>query len=107
MSKLFWDHLIAFETLELDIKQVINAPEELDEMRNLIDEILHHRILGIIFDHLPEEHHEEFLNLFHKAPFDTKLINYINKKSGKDIEAVIKMEADLILTELTGDIKKR
>jgi len=107
MSKLFWDHLIAFETLELDIKQVINDPEELDEMRNLIDEILHHRILGIIFDHLPEEHHEEFLNLFHEAPFDTNLINYINEKSGKDIEAVIKMEADLILTELTGDIKKR
>lgn len=108
MSKLFYDHLIIIEELE-GILRDVEEPEEKEELHRLVDEIVHHRVLGCILDYLPRVHHEEFLDRFHKAPYDESLINYLQEKTAKeiDIEEKIKEEVGKLKKELLAEIKKR
>lgn len=107
MSKIFYDHLIIIEEVEGVLRGV--EPEEKEELHRLIDEMIHHRVLGCILDHLPRKHHEEFLDRFHQAPYDESLINYLQLKTAKeiDIEAKIKEEVGKLKKELLAEIKKR
>ncbi|MGB6882108.1 MAG: hypothetical protein WBD86_02315, partial [Microgenomates group bacterium] len=65
MSKIFYDHLIVFEEVDRYIKDTVETHEERDELWQIVDEIVHHRVLGCVLDKLPKEHHEEFLGKFH------------------------------------------
>ena len=105
MSKLFFDHLIILEDLEAEIKEVAESPEEKEELWQLVDEILHHRILGCILDSLPAEHHHNFLEMFHQSPHDERIIHFLNKKIEGDIEGVIREEIKLLEKEILEEIK--
>ncbi len=105
MSSIFYDHLISLDELEKLLKESIETPEEREELWRLIDEIIHHRVLGCIFDNLPNNHHEEFLSKFHNSPHDLDLISYLNKKIGKNIEELIKQEVNALALELLAEIK--
>jgi hypothetical protein len=51
---------------------------------------------------LPEEKHEAFLQSFHLAPDDAKLL----KSLGKDIEDEIKKVGEKVKKEVLGEIKR-
>ena len=68
MSKLFYDHLITLDEIEVVIKKNASSKEEKEELWALVDEIVTHKVLEKVLDKLPREHHEEFLELFHKCP---------------------------------------
>ena len=104
MSKLFFDHLIAFEEVDIIIKKVASSLEERDELWQLVDEMVHHRVLGCVLDKLPSKHHEEFLGKFHSYPHDTALIDYLNQKSGKNVEKAIADEIKLLESELLKEL---
>ena len=104
MSHIFYDHLIVLEELEHHIRQTTSSNEEKEELWNLIDEIVHHRIIGCILDNLPSDYHEDFLDKFHKFPHDEELINYLNDKSGKKIEELIINEVESLNKELLEEI---
>jgi hypothetical protein len=106
MSKIFYDHLIILEELEHHVKNVCETTDEREELWNLIDEIIHHRVLGCIMDKLSHEHHDEFLCRFHEAPYDGDLISYINDKLDieENIEDTIKKELESLTTELLGSL---
>lgn len=108
MSKIFYDHLIVLEDLENAIRQEQLEPEEREELHQLIDEMIHHRVLGCILDHLPREHHEEFLGRFHQAPYDENLILYLQEKTPKeiDIEEKMREEVERLEHDLIVEIKK-
>lgn len=108
MSKVFYDHLIVIEDLEDKLRGVEDT-EEKEELHRLIDEMIHHRVLGCILDHLPREHHEEFLEKFHAAPYDDSLIDYLQKKTPQevDIEEKIRTEVAKLKKELLKEIKKK
>ena len=106
MSKLFFDHLVEFEEIEKQIKKVAKTPEEREELWGLVDEIIHHKVIGCILDKLPRQHHEEFLELFHKSPHDEELLfGYLRKKVGDNIESLIKQEIGGLASELLEEIK--
>ncbi len=109
MSKIFYDHLIIFEEIDNALKGEGLEPEERDELHQLIDEMIHHRVLGCILDHLPREHHEEFLERFHQTPYDEGLIQYLQEKTPKDldIEEKIKEAAEQLKQELLLELKKK
>ena len=110
MSKIFYDHLIVLEEIKIHIDKVTKSPEEKEELWQLVDEIIHHRILTSILGKLPEEHHQDFLNKFYKSPHDESLISYLNEKINEDVEIFIKNEADLLsneLLQLMGGKKKK
>ncbi|KKR30581.1 hypothetical protein A2715_00155 [Candidatus Woesebacteria bacterium RIFCSPHIGHO2_01_FULL_39_32] len=106
MSNIFYDHLIILTEVETEIKNVTESPEEKEELWNLVDEIIHHRILGLILDALPREHHEEFLIRFHQAPHDERHLKYLNEKTEKDIEEVIREEIKMLEKEILEQIRK-
>ena len=106
MSIVFYDHLIALEELEHHVKKVSESRDEIEELWQLIDEIVHHRVLGCIFDKLPQEYHHEFLEKFHTAPYDEKLMSFINDKLDveEDIEEYIKSDLYRLSEEILGQI---
>jgi len=105
MSKIFYDHLIVFEEVETEIKKAAETSEERKELWCLVDETIHHRVLGCILDKLPGEHHHEFLTKFHKKPHDETLIDFLKERGGQDFEEVIKGEIEALNSELLEQIK--
>ena len=105
MSKVFYDHLIILEEVETEIKNVTETPEEKEELWKLIDEIVHHRILGSILDVLPREHHEEFLTKFHEAPHSEYLLSFLDERTEESIEEIIRKEIKNVEKELLLEIK--
>ena len=62
MSKIFYDHIIVLEDVDNEIKSIAHSHEERDELWQLVDEIIHNRVLGKLLDVLPKESHQEFLD---------------------------------------------
>lgn len=115
MSKLFFDRFIVFEEIEIELKKLDMSSEEKQEFNEIIEELLHHRIIDRVLTHLPRDHHEEFLTKFHKAPHDETLINYINERISEacraqnraieeSIEHHIHDEVQKLKKEILGDI---
>lgn len=100
MSKIFWDSVIDTKGLEREINKIARSPEEKYELWALVDEIIHHRVLGCIVDKLPREHHEEFLSEFSKRPHDENLWDILKTKAVHDIEVFIVKE----IRDLTDEI---
>lgn len=106
MSKLFFDHLIEFKKIDKEIKKVAKSQEEKEELWGLVDEIVHHKVMGCVLDKLPRDNHEEFLDIFHTSPHDEELIfSYLRTKVGPDIEENLKAEIAKISEELLGEMK--
>jgi hypothetical protein len=100
MSMLFYDHLIVIRGLETKIKKSAPSNEERQELWLYVEEIIHHNVLECCLDSLPEEHHQEFLKKFHEKPHDKSLLDYLNEKTGKKMEKIIKAEIKKLSKEL-------
>ncbi len=105
MSKVFYDQLIALEEIERKIQLTSLSPSEKETLWRIIDEIIHHRILGCVLDNLPVHHHHDFLTRFHQAPSDEKLILYLSERTGKDAEKLIKEEITSLTKELLEEFR--
>jgi hypothetical protein len=101
-GKLFYDHLIIIEEI---IAVAGNDPKLLD----LVDQTLQNEILDVIFTYLPREKHEEFLEKFHAAPHDARLMQYLKDNSPVNIELAILDRANKtkrkLLRHLTPGLK--
>jgi hypothetical protein len=104
MSKIFFDHLVVFEKIDLEIKNAAKVPEEKEELWQIVDEIVQHHVLICILEELPREHHEDFLDKFHSHPYDSGLIRYLNKKTNSDIEEIIREKVKSLEKEILEDI---
>ena len=104
MSKVFYDHLVILEEVEITLSSHELSPEEKKEIHQMIEESVHFRITTRILDHLPRPHHKKFLDLFHKAPHDEKILDFLKEKV-TDIEKHIKEEVALLEKELLKEIK--
>lgn len=100
MSILFFDKLIVLDKVERKIKKMSSTSEEKLEFFQLVEEIIHHKVLGCCLKNLPECDHGEFLEKFHSAPYDEKLLEYLDEKTKKDMKKVIKEE----IKKLTKDL---
>lgn len=111
MTRLFYDHLISITRVELVIKKNVTSKEEQEELWQLVEDMVHHKVIHVILDALPREDHKEFLEEFSKAPHDEAHIHYLKDRTGKDIEAVIQKELvqmeEELLRELLATSKRR
>jgi hypothetical protein len=106
MSKLFFDHLVELKEVDRQIKKVAKTAKEREELWGMVDEIVHHKVIGCILDKLPREHHEEFLEIFHKSPHDQDLlIGYLRSRISDNIEDLIKQEIGDFSADLLQDLK--
>jgi hypothetical protein len=104
MSKLFFDHLISFEEVNLEITKSASSKEEQEELWQLVDEMIHHRVLGYILGKLSQESHEEFLTKFHSAPYDEGLFDYLKEKIGQNVEELVRQELGSLAFEILEEI---
>lgn len=107
MSKIFYDHLIILKDVETYIRGVVESEEEKHELWQIVDEIIHHRVLGCILDKLPHRHHDEFLQKFHKTPHDESLLGFLNERIEETIEELVKAEMELLTSEILREIKEK
>ena len=105
MSHIFYDHLIIFEEIEAEVKKVAKTPEEKEELWSLVDELIHHRSLEAILDSLPQELHTEFLDKFHKAPYDEGLMEYLKEKISENFEEILRTELGNLAYEIISEIR--
>lgn len=105
MSKIFFDNLITLEEVEIEINNISETQEEKEELWDLVDDIVNHRMMITILDILPPQHHEEFLSRFYDAPHEESHLNYLNKRIEGDIEEVIKKEVGNLKKELLQEIR--
>lgn len=104
MSKLYYDHLIDLGELESYIKSVAQTLEEKQELWQIVDELVHHKIMECVLDQLDEEFHGEFLRKFHEAPHDETLIEYLTQKiKNSDIEDLIRNQATTLTSEIQSE----
>lgn len=106
MSKLFYDHLIVMEQVEIHINNHAQSKEEKEELWGLVDGIVRTRVMDIILTKLPKEHHTEFLEKLSLFPHDERLMDYLKEKV-EDIEDEIKKEVNLLASEVTGTKLKK
>ncbi len=107
MSHLFFDHLVNLEEVEREINAIVKTNEEKEEFWQIIDEIVHHQVMGCIFDNLPRQNHEEFLEKFHLAPFDHNLFIYLKERIQANIETLIKDEIRKLSVEILEEIRQK
>lgn len=107
MSKLYYDHLLVLDEVEAEIKKSAKTLEEKEELWKVIDETIHHRVMGCVLDRLPREHHEEFLQKFHKAPHDENLLIYLQEKIGENVEELIRQEIGNLAYELLKEFRQQ
>jgi len=103
--KIFYDHLIEYTEIELGLKDLNLEIEEKEEISRLVDEIIHHKILGCILDNLPSAYHEEFLEKFYQAPYDESHLDWLREKIGQDVEEIIRREMKKLKEEILESIK--
>lgn len=106
MSKLFFDHLVIFERVDVVIKSAAKDPEEKEELWNVVDELVHNHVLTCILEKLPDEHHNDFLEKYHAYPHDEALIEYLNERVESNIEDIIRDEIRLLEEEILRDIEE-
>ena len=78
--KIFYDEIIQIGELMTHIQHLEIETEEKEELAQMVDETIHHEVMSAILTHLPEEHHEEFLERFQAKPHDPSLLQYLKAK---------------------------
>lgn len=104
MSKLFFDQLLNLDKLDKTVKEAANTHDEKIELWQVIDEIIHHKVLHCVLDKLPKNYHKEFVERFTKAPYDEKLLLYLRERVKVDIESIIKEAVALVVVEILSSI---
>lgn len=104
MSKIWYDHLIILEEVEVELNNLNLEAEEKEELNHLIDEMVHHRVMDRVLRVLPRHHHANFLIEFKKRPHDPALVDYIDEKIDESVERHIKEEIKILKEELLEDL---
>lgn len=104
MSKVFYDKYIILEEVEIELNRLEMDSEERQELEHLIDEMIHHRVMDRLLTHLPRHHHAEFLDRFHKAPYDEALIRYLDQRIEKSVKEHIEEEIEKLKKEILEDL---
>ena len=104
MTEPFYKNLVALEKIEKLIKSSAMSADEKEELWKIIDEIVHHRIMGCVLDNLPREHHEEFLTKIKNESLDFELMEFLETKSQTKISDKIKEEIIVLEEEILKDI---
>src|SRR6185369_11635403 len=100
MSIIFYDHLLILDDIHMVINESARTREEKEELWQIFDEMIHHRMMNTVLDHLPKIYHGEFLEIFARTPHDKKLLKYLSDKSQKDIKKIIKEESKRLNSEI-------
>ncbi|MFC1653339.1 hypothetical protein ACFL1M_00650 [Patescibacteria group bacterium] len=101
---VFYDHIIHIHHVHSEVETLPTTDNHKQELIEIIEETVHHKIIHKILDHLHTDHHELFLERFHTYPNDETILGYL-KKYVPDIEHHIKEAAEEVKYELLKSIR--
>lgn len=101
MSLLFYDHWLNFDKLERRVRKVIGKNDDFDEICQIIDEIIQHRIIISILKVLPKEHHRDFATLLAKNPASDEVLDFLKARMKEDVMKVVKEALLVLFLDLT------
>jgi hypothetical protein len=104
-TKLFYDHLILIEEIEITLVTHQITKEECEEMLHLVDKMMHSEILQEILKHLPHHHHQEFLTRFHATPHERSVMTFLKEHTLVDIEKEILQVANTVKKKVIKEIE--
>lgn len=97
-------NLVSLKKIEKLIKDSSSSCEEREELWKIVEEIVHHRIMGCILDDLDRKHHDEFLSKIQDKKFNSEVIAFLEEKSNKQITTKIQKTLQEIETEIIKEI---
>lgn len=103
--KLFYDHLILIEEIEITLITHQVTREECEEILELVDKTMHSEIIQTILKHLPTHHHEVFLTRLHTVPHDRSIMTFLKEHTVVDIEKEILNTADRVKKGIIREIE--
>ena len=102
--KLFYSHLVDLEPLVKELELVSMQPDEREEIFELVDDIIHHRVLDSLLEILPEEDHEIFLERFTNTPANPEILEFLKEKAKSDPEVAILTVTEVVKREVLLDV---
>ena len=107
MAILFYDHLFDRNEIHIHIDQVDAPDEKKSKLKQMVDDILHSKLVHFILDKLPSKKHKTFLSKLEHSPYDPQLIDYLKEHIDEEIETQIQQEfariEKLILKDIRGE----
>lgn len=97
--------MIKHANIEKLIKEHAQSQEEREELWRIVDEIVHHRIVGCVLDNLDKEHHQDFLEKMHDNAFEEDFVNYLESKTNKKVVEKIQEEIQNLESEILNELK--
>jgi len=102
--KAFYSHLANLKDLEAEINKFPLSDEEREEIVEIVDDILHHKVLDSILSILPSEHHQKFADWFAETPHDGEILEFLKEKATMDPEMKIMTVTEVVKREIVFDI---
>lgn len=103
MSKRFYSHLVQVDEIHMELNNHSLTEEQMEEVKNIIDESIYHTVLEAILSELSEEDKKVFLT--HLMEDDHgKIWGFVNGKI-ENIEDKIVKAADDIKNKIHSDVK--
>lgn len=102
--KTFYSHLIAIESIILELDKLDLSDDQKTHLASLVDSSLHHTILDAILSELSDSDKRVFLQHLNKNDHD-KIWKFLNNKID-NIEEKIKKIAEDLKEQLHKDLKE-
>jgi hypothetical protein len=106
MSKLFFDHLIVREEIEVELNGYKLDAEERAELLDIVDQTITNEVMNVILNHLPKDKHRDFISLFSSMPHDLSLLDYLKQHAHPEIAEKIKTHSAKIKKDIIAEIRK-
>ncbi len=100
MSLVFWDQYVDLDDIYRNIGDVVSSADERNELVQVVDELIHHRLMTCVLENLENEHHEEFLAMFTQAPHSDSITEFLKSRIKSDFVTLIGLEVDKIRNEI-------
>ncbi len=106
MSKLFFDHLVVREEIDIELSGLSLTDEERIELAEIVDQTLINQVLNVVLNHLPKDKHADFISRFHSSPGDTSLLEYLKLSAHPQIDEEITKHAAKLKQDILSEIRK-
>ena len=104
MKQTFYNHLVDLSDIEEYLRQQELAEEEQAELIVMVKETIHYRVVTEILTHLPQEHHEWFLEEYTQVPHHEGFLEKLKEVIG-DIEDKISQVIHRVKQEIKAELE--
>ena len=104
MINTFYSHLVDLGDIEEYLDQHELAKAERSELIVMVKETIHYRVVTEVLTHLPQEHHEWFLERYTQVPHEEGFLEKLKETIG-DVEEKIGQVVSRVKEEIKAELE--